>query len=274
MTFIPKLLSLEIEKQHRYHERLEDLISSNDTINLRYLKVFLVGPPGVGKTTTLDRLLKSMTNLRSIERMPRSTLLANCIQVFAFVSGNGAKWISSSDLNEETVLLFHYLCGCELENVSHKEGEPDIQLENQQQKTQPTSKSFEGKPKEIMDESKGRTKETVKSMESKLEHKESKETIQHDRIMNFIGRLQKLVDGSFLPNLSGSTLLTINDIGGQPGFLEMLPALSTGPTMYLVFLDLSKELDKPYKIPFSRDDMIITPYDAVHTVKSTISQIL
>ena len=125
-----------------------------------------------------------------------------------------------------------------------------------------------------MDESKGRTKETVKSIESKLEHKESKETIQHDRIMSFIGRLQKLVDGSFLPNLSGSTLLTINDIGGQPGFLEMLPALSTGPTMYLVFLDLSKELDKPYKIPFSRDDMIITPYDAVHTVKSTISQIL
>ena len=54
----------------------------------------------------------------------------------------------------------------------------------------------------------------------------------------------------------------------------MLPALSTGPAMYLVFLDLSKELDKPYKIPFSRDNTIITPFDASYTVEATISQIL
>ena len=72
----------------------------------------------------------------------------------------------------------------------------------------------------------------------------------------------------------GNTLLNINDIGGQPGFLEMLPALSTGPALYLVFFDLSKELNKPYKIPFSRDDRIITPYEAKHTVEATISQIL
>ena len=66
----------------------------------------------------------------------------------------------------------------------------------------------------------------------------------------------------------------MNDIGGQPGFLEMLPALSTGPAIYLVFLDLTKDLDKPYEIAFSRDEKKITPYQAIHTVRSTISQIL
>ena len=81
-------------------------------------------------------------------------------------------------------------------------------------------------------------------------------------------------DHSILLNLLGSTLLNIHDIGGQPCFLDMLPALSTGPAMYLVFLDLSKELNKPYKIPFNREDTVITPYDALHTVESTISQIL
>ncbi len=70
------------------------------------------------------------------------------------------------------------------------------------------------------------------------------------------------------------TLLNINDVGGQPEFLEMLPALSNGPAMYLVFLDLSKELDKPYDIPFSRDGKVITPYKSMHTVKTAVSQIL
>ena len=101
--------------------------------------------------------------------------------------------------------------------------------------------------------------------------------IQRSRIHSFVTRLQKVImsEGhTDLLNLLGSTLLNINDIGGQPGFLEMLPALSTGPAMYLVFFDLSKELDKCYKIPFSRDNSVVTPYDAIHTVEATISQIL
>ena len=114
-------------------------------------------------------------------------------------------------------------------------------------------------------------------IDSRQKDSARKVTVKQNRVHTFIGRLQKLIksdDHKYLMNLIGSTLLTINDIGGQPSFLEMLPALSTGPAMYLVFFDLSKELDKPYKIPFSRDDTIITPYDSIHTVEATISQIL
>ena len=106
-------------------------MSSKDTIDLRYLKIFLVGPPGVGKTTTLDRLLKAMTNLCSVERMPRSTLLANCIQVFAFVSNDGAEWISSSDFNKEDLFLFRYLCGCKLMDGPHEQSDRETQSKTQ-----------------------------------------------------------------------------------------------------------------------------------------------
>jgi len=74
-------------------------------------------------------------------------------------------------------------------------------------------------------------------------------------------------------NYLGSTLLNVLDVGGQPGFLELLPALSSGPAMYLIFTDLSKELDKCYEISFDRDGKAITPYNSKYTIKATISQV-
>ena len=235
-------------------------MSSKDTFNLQYLKIFLVGPPGVGKTTTLDCLLKVMTNLNSDKRMPRSTLLANCIQVFAFVSNDGAKWISSSDLNKEAVLLFRYLCGYKLIDTPHEHSDKQMWVTTQGPKTQSIFKPSE--PKKFKETtSRTVTVGAAKSIKSKLCHEEGiahKATVQHTRIGNIVGRLQKLIkssDDSVLFNLLGSTLLSIN---GQPGFLEMLPALSTGPAMYLVFFDLSKEHNWPYKITFNRDTMPCT----------------
>ena len=85
-----------------------------NTINLRYLKLFLVGPPGVGKTTSLERLHKEIVNILSAgdKKKISSTILANCIQVLAFVSGNEAdsEWLSSSNLDEEAQILFRYMC--------------------------------------------------------------------------------------------------------------------------------------------------------------------
>ena len=69
-------------------------------------------------------------------------------------------------------------------------------------------------------------------------------------------------------------MVNILDIGGQPGFLEMIPSLINGPAVYLVFLNLSLPLHQPYKIPFSRDNAAINPFPSVYTVESTISQIL
>ena len=250
-------------------------MSAKDTIDIRYLKTFLVGPPGVGKTTTLNRLLKVMTNifLAGDRGKVPSTLLANCVQVFAFVSGDGTEWISSSDLNQETKLLFRYLCGCKLEEVPCKQ-QTKSRLRPRRSDEIPEP-SYSLALERSQESSVTQVMTTVDSEVTKgvAPHTRS----QHSRVHSFIARLRKVIlseDHSILLNLFGSTLLNIHDIGGQPGFLEMLPALSTGPAMYLVFLDLSKELDKPYKIPFNREDTVITPYDAMDTVESTISQIL
>lgn len=102
---------IALGEQQRNLEMLESLMTDSNTINLKSLKLFLVGPPFVGKTTTLERLLKEIENILSMggEAKARSTLLANFSQVLTFMSGTDCKWASSSNLDEEARLLFSYM---------------------------------------------------------------------------------------------------------------------------------------------------------------------
>ena len=278
-----------IEEQQQYLKQLEDLMIDKDTVDIRYLKTFLVGPPGVGKTTTLNRLLKAMENISISGDNRRSTLLANCIQVVAFVSDNAAEWLSSRDVTEETKLLLAYLFTSKSASTPTKEKikkptqpKGDIEEtpleESSLSKLKPPTDPHRDtkKPESVPREPEGQS-DTKKHQQPLTRAERQAADYQRNRLIPIKARLHKLIatgDYSKMAQLLGNTLLNINDIGGQPGFLEMLPALSTGPAMYLVFLDLSKELDKPYKIPFDRDGTIITPFDAIHTVEATISQIL
>ena len=272
-----------LEEQEQYLKRLEDLMTDKDTIDIQCLKVFLVGPPGVGKTTTLNRLLKTIQNISTSAEECQSTLLADCIQVIAFLSENATEWLSSRDANEETKMVFGLVHGIgALKQESSKLKTQD----KPKQKEEPASSIAKEQPLELPKaeepqiQSKQSSKLPRKPVQPQPEPtKTERRAIAHQqsRLIPIKARLQKLIktgDYSKMANLLGNTLLNINDIGGQPGFLEMLPALSTGPAMYLVFLDLSKELNKPYEIPFSRDATIITPFKAIHTVEATISQIL
>ena len=212
----------------------------------------------MGKTTTLKRLLKTIKNIRSDGDNYRSTLLADCMQVLVFATRDGTEWLSSEGVDEEAKMVF----GCCLHGSKSASEEETVQS------TATTPKETgHSHPQQLPADS------------SKVSRKFSnyQSTNKQSRLMSVRIRLQELIklgDYSEIARLVGDTLLNINDIGGQPGFLEMLPALSTGPAMYLVFLDLSKELGKPYEIPFSRDATIITPFKAMHTVEATISQIL
>ena len=257
-------------------------MTNKDMVNLCCLKVFLVGPPGVGKTTTLNRLLRAITNILISGDKNQSTLLVNCIQALVCIADNTSEWLHSKDISDETKLLLRYFCGRKIEAST---GEVAV---TKTSSTHLSSVDVDEKPasplRPIESEDRLKTlnittsevdKEMSQHISSQMEQQET--AYRQNRFLHIRTQLRQLVtsDDYFkITNHSGSTLLNINDVGGQPCFLEMLPALSTGPALYLVFLDLSKELDKPYKIPFSRDDTIITPYSAMHTVEATIWQIL
>ena len=49
-------------------------------------------------------------------------------------------------------------------------------------------------------------------------------------------------------------MINMMDIGGQPALLEMLPPLTIGPALYLLFFRLDQELNKSYKVKFRAPD--------------------
>ena len=57
-----------------------------------------------------------------------------------------------------------------------------------------------------------------------------------------------------LDTMEFEMLFNVADVGGQPAFLEMLPSLTIGPALYLVFMNLKQELGSRYPVPFKCKD--------------------
>ena len=103
-----------------------------------------------------------------------------------------------------------------------------------------------------------------------IERKEvEKEFEAFDEILRTSG------EGQSKDSLEGTILMNMVDTGGQPAFLEMLPALTMGPALYLIFFRLNQELKKRYQIQYvSENNEKISLSDSSYTVEEVIFQAL
>ena len=282
-------------------------MTDKNTIKMKFLKMFFIGPPKVGKTLTRLRLCNEMKNMisRGNTALPDSTLLANCKQVLICVKDKQNAWMTSDNSDEEAQILFKYMCmSCSkhilTENLpelvmttslkvisvttpefSTQEASlnsfvPPLTTQTVQDTERPpivVSSSFE-KVLQSSVEALHTTKKSVADAKTQVQSQQC-EAVRVDEVMC---RLQSLIQSKdysrFSELVESSVLINIHDIGGQPGFLEMIPSLISGPAAYLVFMNLALPLNQPYKIPFSKDSTNIHPFDSMYTVESTISQIL
>ena len=263
------------EERDKYLDKLDELMKAKDTIDLRYLKLYFIGMSGLGKTTFRKRLTRIFANISSLppeERQHCSTHLAECTQVLAVLSGTKLEMKVSENIDKETQLLFHYL-------YSGRTGEsdkPSNKANPDQLKNPPTpSTGSQTSSEEHVDYSTSPKPSGEERAEGAKELRIDPNLRPKVNIKEIFARLRGIVgSGDYAKELLGKILLNLIDIGGQPGFLEMLPFLSTGPGMYLVFFPLDKELDEQYEVTYERDGESIIPYKAKYTVEETLSQIL
>ncbi len=258
------LLSASVQEQLKYLHKLNELLrDKKNTINLRYLKLYLIGLSGLGKTTFRKRLLGLLPNLASIPPQDRkrcSTLLAECNQVLAVSSDSKLILKASTDIDKEAQLIFAYLIG--FQQV----------LNTAVSKTVVESADPTNDP---IDDSKPKEDSETKQVSQEGTSKPAKPKAPETKVDKIVENLRDIVKrGNYIEQLVGNVLLNIIDIGGQPGFMEMLPFLSKGPGMFLAFFPLDKDLDELYEVSYERDQDKITPYEAKYTIRETLSQIL
>ncbi len=245
-------------------------MTAENVKNVRCVRLYLVGPPCVGKSTFLGRLQYDFDNIntKGDEAKYESTLLANCTQILSIVSRNAVEWRCSKNLKDDTGLLIGYLNG-----VQHSDS-PSTRKSVGSEIQQPAAKKIEMSSNDDQPISSVsiNPSEDVGGM-VQIEPTPAKRKVNEIR-----KEFESIVpSGSYdvmYDMFEDATLVNVCDVGGQPGFLEMLPALSSGPGMYMVFLNLNKKLDELYEIPFCRGNEKIEPFVSSHTVESTISQIL
>ena len=257
-----------------YLKKLDELMAdTSGTIELHYLKTHFIGPSGLGKTTTRQRLVGSITNLSLLpedQRKRCSTLLAECEQVLAFVDKSGTKleFKASSSLEEETQFIFSYLMSCEpIEDstVCPPKEQPTKETTDPKKQTQLKIDEAATAPKETVSPTPGQTPEPPKKVGKVT-------TVDVEKV---VSRLRSIVgSGEYTKELLNKVLLNLVDIGGQPGFVEMFPFLSKGAGIFLVFFRLDKDLDDMCQVSYERGKDKITPYDSTYTNRETLSQIL
>ena len=257
----------------------DELMSDTEnSIILHYIKMYLIGSSGLGKSTTRNRLIGLITNLATLpleERKRCSTRLAECTQMLAVMDKDKSKLTLkvSGDHDEETRMLFAYALSSK--STATKDTPPVPESSTESSGDHPVATAHKAAP-EIS------SKEAVEMPTRATAIEEAGKSEESEHVMVTIVEVDKVVarlrsiigSGKYAEQLANKVLLNLIDIGGQPGFLELLPFLSKGPGMFLAFFRLDRDLDEPCEVSYEREEDKITPYKSIYTVRETLSQIL
>ena len=292
------IFTTALERQSHY-EAYKQALKEGVAISLKYLKVLFFGPPRSGKTSMRRRLVGEIQNLAK-EPVQASTGVAEVYDVVvkpvedktttSTTVITKSKWSTvkkallgkgksthETDLDEELRILYRLINGADLtieksfpvhDPVDRKKAQDEVT--NRQSSTRDTILSVES-PKVVNPNA--LILHDVPSDGEPLSIKELEEIEKafeaFVKVLNTPGQeeLRVLLDGTMLMNMI--------DTGGQPAFLEMLPALTMGPALYLIFFRLNQELKQRYQIHYVSEGNENVPLgDSSYTVEEVIFQAL
>ena len=191
-------------------------------VDIAYARIMLLGPAGVGKTS-LIRGLKKLPFIRK----STSTQVADVRPVsYSWSTGDWKDVSEQDELDEVANLLatvYHDLQSVEQLIISSISRVESVRVLYEGNSSVSSSEVEEGLVKEV---------ETTK-VESYL-----KEAIRRAKQLTPCGSVQ---------DLKPSPFFHVWDCGGQPVFLEVLPAFLTPRTMFLLLFDASKDFKETWK---------------------------
>ena len=287
----PFLLFVSGVENLQHFEAYQQALKEGEKVALTYVKLILFGPPMSGKTSTRKRLLNEIVNLQVIGDKTVSTGVAESTEVIlkrekcneessdvlnkrmtstsaAVFKEDGGKWqwetVKSSKPSEPSEHEqnqdkwegdLRYIAKIFFTIITNNS--KDMLKQKQAQPTPNPTNSTEFSLKQIADSSSDVTDPTDKTSEddmntsaTSLPELEAVEKALKSLESTFINHnnaeFQRLIENLIMINMI--------DVGGQPAFLEMLPTLTIGSALYLLFFRMDHDLQKLQMATFRADE--------------------
>ena len=265
-----------------YHE----ILATHDTIAMWFIKVILLGAPGLGKSTVRRRLGGEIDDISSCGETTAypSTGTVESGVVIRNLSSNTAlvtpsEWRFTKDLAEEASLMFHlffsYISGRKVGAVAERSSGPESELTEGNTQPEPAVS-----PKEtpIPDSTQVTSKPLSRSTEGTKPSTRSKPS-NSSQYKAMVLEVAKLFGSAASPKnwkdikhlFKDTAYVKMEDTGGQPEFMDMLAALTIGPALYLLFCKLIDDLHSHYTVSYrSPSGESSTPVQSTYTVEEVL----
>ena len=268
------------------------------------LKFLFLGPPRAGKTTFLRRLTNEIINVDPQKVQP-STSVAEIHDGVIMVSPDeeemgkksavitNSSWSSvksDGDLDKEALVIYRFIKeNKEDKGTAATNDVSDTVTENQQEGENtlipnlphppvPSDESHDVQPNQETQE----PKQALQQPEAtQLDQKPVNKLLEefHDPEVEMVfqkweslliqqkySQIEKILTNSILANMI--------DMGGQPPFLDMLPALTIGPALYLICFNLQNEISQRYSVMYVSESGVEYKLQYSYSVLEVIFQSL
>ena len=272
-------------------EAYQHIIANQECLEITFAKIIFLGLPDLGKTTLRRRLLGEIEDLKSAEEEDKqdsstgtvdsghSVFIRDIASTTALLTSSD--WSAASSLAEEAQVFLHFIyqqiqSGSFEQTDFHPVGElndsvrqlsksldnvTNLSSLHHSQMRKPFSKDLGG-GSPIPD------RELCPSQRAA-----SCNALNSTRPSN-IPEMASLFNCAIGPQFWKSNkhhlkaFLRIEDTGGQPELMDMLPALTIGPGLYLLFCKLTDDIDSHYKVSYrSQSGECTIPIQSTNTVE-------
>ena len=260
------------------------ILATQDTVEMWFIKVILLGAPRLGKTTMRRRLTGEIDNIvtcgevgqpsTGVLETGHNVVIRKLSSTTALITPS--EWLAMDNLAEETSSFLQ----CFHSRISEKYAEavskpqsltvPDDTSDTQQispqltqgksspescrltqgkRKSSPESAISESAPKNLADSSKlsicdsSSPTSVPSSTKNHFQNETAIPAIICDALNSRNWRRIKTL-------WKDTGFIKMEDAGGQPEFMDMLPALTSSPALYLLFCKLTDELLSLYNVSY------------------------
>ena len=239
-----------------------------------------VGSPRLGKTSARRRLTGEIVDISSAgePEQPstgtvesgRTVVIRNLTSTTAVVTPT--EWFAINNLTEEASMLLEFIYGhsrqlneddevSSVNNASIPKTKTDLDQNVNSSSSAPFSNSEFDSPNSALISSSPKQSDIFKSRGMGME------------IANLF---RKVMDSKYWKDIKHlfkyTALIRMEDTGGQPEFMDMLPALTIGPALYLLFCKLIDELQSRYTVSYlsPSEGQSTTPVESTYTVEEVL----